>query len=263
MSEPSYPPPPPATPPPAPQPAPKKGLPPLAWVGIGCGVLLLIALVLFAAGTWWVGKKVRDVAGDFENNPAMATAKMMVRLNPDLELVDSDDEEGTITVRDKRENKEYTFDLHDIEEGKLDILTGEGEESSVRFGGGEEGGFEITTESGGKTSRIRVGAGDADELPDWIPIYPGTEPKGTFLSTSSEGTSGAFGMTTDDAPDEVLSWYADEIEDLGIEPSKTQFSTPVSKGGTVTGSADGRQIGVTVTSQGEETSVAVTFSDKQ
>ena len=62
----------PAATPPPPAPAKKKGLPPLAWVGIGCGALVVIALIVFAVGSWLVAKKVRDVAGEFEANPAMA-----------------------------------------------------------------------------------------------------------------------------------------------------------------------------------------------
>lgn len=267
MSEPSYPPPPPSSPPPsAPPPAApqakKKGLHPLAWVGIGCGALLVLVLVVLAAFTWWAGNKVRDVAKDFEDNPAMAAAVMAVRLNPEVELVDSDKDAGTLTVRNKETGEEMTFDLEEIEDGKLEVLTGDGERSSVTFGGGE-GGVEITAEKDGEKSRMRFGAGDAEEIPDWVPIYPGSEPSGTFLTTTSEGASGAFGVSTSDPPDEVLSWYGEQVEELGIDPRRSEFSTPVSRGGTVTGSTEGREIGVTVTSQDEGTMVTITFSDRQ
>lgn len=262
MSEPSYPPPPPSPPPPAPQRARKKGLPALAWVGIGCGALLVIALIVAAAGFWWLGNKARDFAGDFEDNPAMAAAVMAVRVNPEVELVDSDKDAGTLTVRNKETGEEMTFDLDEIEDGKLEVLTGDGERSSFTFGGGE-GGVEITAEKDGETSRMRFGAGDAEEIPDWVPIYPGSEPSGTFLTTTSEGTSGAFGVSTSDPPDEVLSWYGEQVEELGIDPRRSEFSTPVSRGGTVTGSTEDREIGVTVTSQDEGTMVTITFSDRQ
>ena len=181
------PPPPPYAPPAAPPPAPekKKGLPPLAWVGIGCGALLVIALIVFVAGSMFVAKKVRDVAGDFESNPAMAAAELAVRLDPNLELVESDQEAGTLTVRNKQTGEEMTFNLEQIEQGRLSVLTGEGEEKSFSVSQGE-GGIEFTTEEGGSTSRIQIGAG-SDEVPDWVPVYPGSEPAGTYLATTAEG----------------------------------------------------------------------------
>jgi len=261
MTEPMAPPPPPATPPPA-TPAKKKGLSPLAWVGIGCGALVLIAVIVLGAGVMFVGKKARDLAADFESNPAMAAAKLAVRLNPELEVVESDEEAGTLTVRNKETGEVLTFDLEEIEQGKLGVLTGEGEETTVTFGG-TEGGVEIETEEGGKTSRLRFGAGaGADEIPSWVPVYPGTEPASNFISTTDEGTQGAFSLSTGDEPDEVLDWYADEVEDLGMAPERSTFSTPESRGGLISGEAGERGLNVTVMNQGEGTLVTVTFSDK-
>jgi uncharacterized protein YneF (UPF0154 family) len=72
---------------------PKKGLPVWAWIGIGCGALLIMVLVVVMVGGFFVARKVQDVAADFEENPAMATAKMIVKLNPELEEVSTDDQD--------------------------------------------------------------------------------------------------------------------------------------------------------------------------
>ncbi len=261
MTEPMAPPPPPATPPSA-QPAKKKGLSPLAWVGIGCGALALIALIAVGVGVMYVGKKARDLAGDFESNPAMAAAKLAVQLNPELEVVESDEQAGTLTIRNKETGEVMTFDLDEIQQGKLGVLTGEGEEATITFGAGE-GGVEIEAEQEGKPSRRGAAAGaGADEIPSWVPIYPGTEPTSNFVSTTDEGTQGAFSLGTTDEPDEVLDWYADEVEGLGMTPERSTFSTPVSRGGLVSGEAGGRQLNATVMSQDEGTLVTVTFTDK-
>lgn len=215
-------------PPAAPTPAKKEGLPPLAWVGIGCGALLLIALIVFAAGTWFVAEKARDFAASVEENP-MAAVEMAIRLNPDLEVVESDEAKGTITVRNKETGEEITVNLDEFKEGRLSVLTGEGEESSIQVGQ-REGGIEITSEKDGQTSRLRIGAGSED-VPDWVPKYPGSQPTGTYIATTAEGTSGTFGLTTSDAPEEVIEWYADELEDLGLTVERSTFATPVSRGG--------------------------------
>src|SRR5689334_16038358 len=81
------------SPPPSyPPPAPKKGMGPLAWIGIGCGVILVIGVIAMFA----VGFFVKRQVDKFEDNPAMAAATLAVKLNPDLELVSSDAEKNKI-----------------------------------------------------------------------------------------------------------------------------------------------------------------------
>ena len=245
----------------APPPPKKKGLSPLAWVGIGCGALVLIAVVVIAIVFGVAAKKGKDFLTDLGENPTLVAAETMIKLNPDLELVESDRAAGTLTVRDKESGEQMTFNLADLEQGHLEAWTEEGEETSVTFRSGE-GGLEIESEQDGTTSRLRFGA-SAGEIPDWVPVYPGTEPASNFISATGEGTQGMFSLTTDDSPDDVLSWYSDEIEDLGMEPERSTFSTAGSRGGLVSGEAGGRQVNATVANQGEGTLVTVTFSDKQ
>ena len=49
-------------------------------------------------GGWFAAKKIKEVAGDFEANPGRTAAEFIVKMNPDLEIVESDDDAGTITV---------------------------------------------------------------------------------------------------------------------------------------------------------------------
>lgn len=82
---------------------PKKGLSPLVWIGIGCGGLLLVGAVVLSVGGYFAVKTASDFVGD---NPAAAAAEAIVRINPELELVESDREGGTITVRESSTGKE-------------------------------------------------------------------------------------------------------------------------------------------------------------
>src|SRR5690348_4180042 len=59
-------------PPGAPQP-PKKGMGPLAWIGIGCGVIIVIGIIVMAAGAYLVKTRVVDPMRD---NPSLAAAKL-------------------------------------------------------------------------------------------------------------------------------------------------------------------------------------------
>jgi hypothetical protein len=81
-------------------PAVKKGMPTLAWVGIGCGTVIVIAVVVVAMLVGWCKRSVGDLS-EFKNNPEKAAAEMMVRLNPEIKLVSQDDAKGEMTIRTK------------------------------------------------------------------------------------------------------------------------------------------------------------------
>lgn len=260
MNEYTPPPPPPGEPAAAPPPAAPKKKSPWLWVGIGCAGLVVIVLIVVAIVVTLAARKGKEFVESFEENPTIAGAEWIVRANPDLELVESDRGAGTLTVRNKETGEVMTFDLQDIEEGRLSVLTDEGEESSFSVSQGE-GGLEFTTEEGGKTSRLRIGTG-GDDVPDWVPVYPGSQPTGTYLATTDEGASGAFSLSTGDAPEEVMEWYAGEAEDLGLTVERTTFATPVNRGGSLRGHGEGRELNVTVVTQDEGTQVQVVFSDQ-
>mgnify|MGYP006982482250 CR=1 FL=1 len=75
---------------------------PIAWIGIGCGVVILIAVIAVLGAGIFVYDKASDFAEDFSENPVAIAAETIVRLSSELELVDSDREGRTITVRGSR-----------------------------------------------------------------------------------------------------------------------------------------------------------------
>ena len=162
----------------------KKGLGPLAWVGIGCGVLILIAFVVMSAGLWFGGKMVKNVVEDLEENPAKTIAQGIVMANPDLELVETDEEEGTITIRDKESGEVATFDYSQIKEGKLSFESPEGKMTFDAEGADEGGVFTMETDEG----TAKWGAG---EKAGWIQngcaqVVPQDVPRPTGPASSLE-----------------------------------------------------------------------------
>lgn len=95
----------------------KKGLPPLAWVGIGCGGLLLIGIIVVIGLGLLGANKMKEMGVDFQKNPERAAAEMVVSMRPDLEKISTNEEAGTITVRNK-DGKEMTLTYKEISEGK-------------------------------------------------------------------------------------------------------------------------------------------------
>jgi len=114
------------------QPPAKKKVSPWVWVLGGCLVLIVLVLLLMGGCTWFLADKAKEMAAEFEANPAKAAAEMAVRLNPDLELVETDEEAGTMTILQKSTGEEVTLNFEDIAEGRFSVETSEGE-STISF----------------------------------------------------------------------------------------------------------------------------------
>lgn len=254
-----------APPPPA---APKKkGLPALAWIGIGCGGILLIGLLAMAAFVSWGAHKVKTFAEKSENDPsyaAMKVAEIAIKANPDYELVSEDEDAHTFTVREKKTGKETTVNLSDIQNGQLDIKSGD-EEMTVGMQGDEKGGGALTVRDKEGKTRFRMGTGGAEEIPGWVPRYQGVEPTGTYVSTTDEGSAGGFTFTTRDSVDDVVSYYDKAFADADLKVTgKNTFSNQTGRGVTLgaTQESTGRSVQLMVfTSEDEGTQGTVTFSE--
>jgi hypothetical protein len=110
----------------------------LLWiVGIVVG-LILISFGSCAAIGFYAIHKVRQAGFDsdlMKTNPGLATAKMAVALNPDTEIVSSNDKAGTIVVRNKKTGKVVTMSFDPQkkamvitdENGKTTSMTATGE----------------------------------------------------------------------------------------------------------------------------------------
>ncbi|MDH3402309.1 MAG: hypothetical protein OES32_05230 [Acidobacteriota bacterium] len=257
MSEPQTPPPPPTQ-----QPAQKKGLSPVAWILIGClGLLVLVGLGMGACALF-VGSKVKDFAEDMSENPARTAAEMVVRFNPDLEIVSTDDEAETITIREKETGKEMTFDWSQIQEGNFSFKTDEGE-LRVNASGDEEGAVLTMTDGQGETAQI-FGGGAAAEVPDWIPLAGGaTDVQSTFSMASGGTTSGAFTYSTSSSVDDVASFYENELTEAGYEVGRSTYSAGGTESASVTANTEGngRTVLVAASRQDGTTQVVVNYTD--
>ncbi len=208
----------------APAPAKKKGLHPLVWVGIGCGVLLLVAAAVVIVGGYFVVQKGKEFASDMEKNPALGAARLIVKLNPELEEVAVDEQAGTITVRNTKTGEVITVDLEDAKDGKFGF-TSDGK--TVRVETDQEGGTMHVTGDGGKegTFDLSFGKGGDEKLPDWVPLYPGAEQSGVYTMTSDDGATGGVTLTTDDAIEKVTDAFREQLKQAGFEVQVNTFTT--------------------------------------
>ncbi|MFC7338154.1 hypothetical protein ACFQY0_13250 [Haloferula chungangensis] len=179
------------TPPPPPQQghvSPRKGLHPLAWVGIGCGGLTVLAIIA-GAFLFGAGKRMFDQAmEDFAKNPAKVVAEQVVKANPDLEMLYEDDEKGEMTIRNTATGEETTISYDDLAKGKLTI---KGEDGSV----------------------TQLGSADISVIPSWVPTYAAmSDATLPYHQDKSGEIHGMLSFNTSDSPADVIAFYEGELD---------------------------------------------------
>jgi hypothetical protein len=133
-------------------------------------------------------------------------------------------------------------------------------QAGVSFDRGRDG--RVTVH--GKDGTVEIGGSDA-KLPDWVPVYPGSEGRAKFAMHSSGGSGeegGVFQFTTTDSADRVKSFYQGKCKDLGLT---VNMDTTTSEGGVMIAAEDGgerRSLTVTVGGHSGQTSVNVMYGRK-
>ena len=240
-----------------------KGLPVWAWVGIGCGALMILILVVVMVGGFFVARKVKDVAADFEENPALATARMIVKLNPEFEEVSTDEEAGTMTVRNTETGEEITVNFEDIEEGKFSFTTDKGEITVDASEMQESGTINITDDEGGVV--FSTGGAVSDDVAAWVPIYPDCEPTNRHTMRTEQEQTGGFQLETSASVKEALEFYRAALSDKGYEVVVNTHAQEDSEGGMVNGShaEKGRNVVAIFSSEGGgPTKIVISYSQR-
>ena len=238
----------------------KKGMSPLAWIGIGCVVLLVLCGIAFAIMGYFAKRALDRVS----KNPTMAAAELMVRANPELELVNADEAHNTLTVKNKKTGETVTISADDAQNGKWSIKTDKGT-ATYDASGGNGVNIQATDEKGQKSTTTFGGSGAPQNLPSWLPVYPGGTVQGTYDTTNAEGRTAAFTVSTPDASSKVIDYYESQLKGAGLPAEKSTYTANGQTGGTVTGkSADGkREASVMVSSSNGSTQAVITFSEKK
>ena len=87
----------------------KKGLSPLAIALIVVGCLVVIGGLALVAAGWFVYNRVQEVAGGsevWEQNPALAAARVALSMDPDVEVLDADADSGILRIRNRETGEE-------------------------------------------------------------------------------------------------------------------------------------------------------------
>jgi hypothetical protein len=218
-----------------PVPQEKKGIPVLGWVGIGCGTILIIAIIAVSLLIGWCKRTVGDLS-EFQRNPEKAAAEMVVRLSPDIEMVSQDESKGEMTIRTK-DGETITLSYKDIAEGKFRMKDAQGN----------------TTE---------IGSADLSKLPSWVPRVPEMKNATSSMQSERDGmVSGLYSATSAQAAEALEEHFKSELGKLGsgsTSSSNTTLNGSASR--TLSAERDGRKIDIVITAKpGEDTMVNVGY----
>jgi len=220
-----------------PAPSAKKGIPALGWLGIGCGTLIIIAIVVISLLVGWCKRTVGDIA-DFKNNPEKAAAEMVVKFNPDLKKISQDDSKGEMTIRTK-DGQEITLSYKDISEGK----------------------FTIKDEKGNVT---QIGKSDLSNVPVWVPRVPGMKTASGAVHTVQDGkSSGLYNATSGETIESLEKFFKQEAERLKLsESSRTSFNTDGIENRILAYEGNGQKLNVVINGRpGEDALVNVGYEE--
>ncbi len=218
-----------------PVPQAKKGIPVLGWVGIGCGTILIIAIIGISLLIGWCKQAVGDLS-EFQRNPEKAAAEMVVRFTPDLEMVSQDEAKGEMTIRTKG-GETITMSYKDISEGK----------------------FRMRDAAGNTTE---IGSADLSKLPSWVPRVPDVKDATSSVQNERDGNvSGLYSVTTTQSADQLEDHFKAGAEKPGSgSSSQSSASFNGTESRTLSFERDGRKINIVITAKpGEDTMVNVGY----
>lgn len=88
----------------------KKGLGTVAWLGIGCGGLIVLALIVSVVLGMLFGTRIKQFSDDFAKNPTRAAAMTMITVTGGkFEMAVSDELNNRYTLRQRDTGKFITF----------------------------------------------------------------------------------------------------------------------------------------------------------
>jgi hypothetical protein len=216
---------------------------------MGCGGILVVIVLVVVAGGAYLWTKV-------PKNESEMIAKIIEMANPNVEVLTMDTGAGIVTVRDKKTGETFSWNLEDVKQGKFSV-TKDGKTESLTFSA--EGDLKIETEQGTATFGANV-----HSLPDWVPAYPGAKPEGGTTSIEGDKLTGRIGYSTADQPDDVIAFYQERLEALGLEPDQDQVDATATMAlFTAVSSDETRKVTVMASRFGEQTNIQISYWENQ
>ena len=176
---------------------------PRSWkyLGLGCALVVVAGCVVGALGVGWGVGKVGSVISQVKANPEKFTAEMMVKTDPTLELITSNEAAGEITFRNTKSGEIVTLSYAEAAQGS-GLLSGAGSRADT-------------------TALTAAASTAAAALPDWFPLMNGLmlSPAVIRSSTAAHDAIRLSGTTTA-TTEEVVTFFNDELDARGFTVSR-------------------------------------------
>ncbi len=175
----------------------------------------------------------------WRTNPGLAVGRMAEAFNRNLEVVRTNEGDGTVTLRDRHTGKQFSINIDSARHGR----------------------FSLKAEEDGKEATVEIG-GDV-KVPSWVPHYPGSHPEGIASakgrSEGESGEAGVFSFRTPDSPERVVEFYQEKAREMGKLEVRTDGSRTVSIGD----EDHGVFLKITTSTASDETKVTVVYKVKR
>lgn len=227
----------------------------LWWILGGCLGLVLLVVAGSGLAGFLLFQRVKNAGIDaelFKTNPALAAAKMATALDPNTEIVSTDDASGEIVIRNKRTGKETTMRF-DPDKKELVVVDEQGKRATIKVRD-KEGGVEVDAND----QKVRIGT--SARVPGWVPAYPGAASQGLSSNDNPTEAQFLFGFTTPDPVDKVASHYRAELRKAGFDVD-SQVSSPGAE--ILQARNGGRSLQIMLSKSGDGTQAAVTATEKK
>jgi len=229
----------------------KKGMPVWGWLLIGCGGIVVLGLVAFLVLGGILFNKAKGFVEDAEANPAYGAIAPIAMVSPDIEIVDRNDANQSVTVRNKQTGEEVTVNLEDIENGKISWLTEDGE-VTIETDQSGDGGMTMTSDEG----QVTYG-GTQIKAPSWVPRYAGATLATVTHSDIQGKAQGNLSFETSDDLETVIASLTQELEDAGWTVERSDFNQSVMLQAEL--NAD-QTMAITATTKAEQTKGSIIYA---
>ncbi|NNF28790.1 MAG: hypothetical protein HKN73_16315 [Gemmatimonadetes bacterium] len=260
----------------------KSGLSPVGWFFVVLGGFFTLGFMSLVGLGLFMARQASSVLEDLREDPTGTFVELAEFVDEDVEVVDADEGDGTVTLRVRE-----TGDLVSVDLSQLPSMLGGESNEAVRFNGeADESGGVLTIQTPGGETRIELrgdeaggflristpdddmhfgAGGEASSVPDWLPVHPDARvQKGLFSAATDDGRVGAVLYRIDEDPKAVLEWYQDQMPEGGFRVSS---SSTTSRDGRVEGKiewdaragGDEREVSVAVGSDDEDEGFLLLF----
>lgn len=216
----------------------------MAWVGMGCGGLLVVAIIAVALVVGWGKRKVSEIQDEIASMTLGSmthdsAAEIMVQMHPDLEMVEEDPQTGEITVRVSSTGEELSFAAEELAQGRVTLKGSDGTE-------------------------ITLGQGDLADVPAWVPRYAGAlDERALFYRESADGIKGLFSFSSSETPEQIEDFFDKELGHFSNSGSSSFTLVGDVEQRTLSYSEGAKELEITlvVPGVGEATEVTVSYED--